>query len=642
KTFPTCGDSFTDPGGADANYPINQYSQIRICPEAPGDYVELDFSEFELAACCASLGISDNIFYQTFTGTNSPGKVVSNSPDGCLNLTFQSNDGQTAPGWQAAVNCISCAFPNAVVGGSATFSTIYFSWTGLPDATGYEWEVGLPGFTPGTGAAADAGSTSDLFATAQGLESSTEYEIYVRTRCGGSDWSAFSKPIKYVTAPTCGDHFYDPGGVNGNYQPYIQSITTICPDVPGQSVEVTFNTFQIHGWEDYFYVFDGDNTSAPVIGQYFGTNLPPVLTAANPSGCLTFSFSPQSGQSFAGWDAEVSCVACAKVSGVAVSEVGAGSATLTWNALPGGTASYEWEVGLPGFAAGTGAAIASGTSTSTTVQVSGLESAMSYEVYVRGDCGSNGFGNFSAAAAFKTAVACGDFFYDSGGPNGNYNNGESYVTTICPHSPGQTLEVIFTEFSTEGCCDYLAIYDGSSTAGIYLGSYSGGNIPPTIVGTSASGCITFSWYSDGSSVSSGWVAEVNCAGCVAPLNFSTSDIASDGATLSWEALPEATSYHWEVGAPGFMPGIGASQFIGNIASNSVDLAGLAAGANYEAYVRGICGSEGPGEFAGPLAFSTLLSCGSTMYDTGGKDGDYDAYEDYFVRICPEMAGDTAS
>ena len=93
--------------------------------------------------------------------------------------------------------------------------------------------------------------------------------------------------------------------------------------------------------------------------------------------------------------------------------------------------------------------------------------------------------------------------YDSGGLNGNYQNGENCQFIINPGCPG-LISLSFSQFSTESCCDALTIYNGTNTAAPILGTYQGLNIPPTI--TANSGKILLKWYTDGSITDLGFTA----------------------------------------------------------------------------------------------------------------------------------------
>lgn len=113
------------------------------------------------------------------------------------------------------------------------------------------------------------------------------------------------------------------------------------------------------------------------------------------------------------------------------------------------------------------------------------------------------------ASGTTTYSACGGTFYDSGGAGGNYANGESGVVTFCPSVPGQYVNVSFSSFTVESCCDNLTVYNGNSTAAPVIGTYNT-SIPCNLTSTAANGCLTFRFSSDGSVVYAGWVASVTC------------------------------------------------------------------------------------------------------------------------------------
>ena len=125
---------------------------------------------------------------------------------------------------------------------------------------------------------------------------------------------------------------------------------------------------------------------------------------------------------------------------------------------------------------------------------------------------------------------CSGVFYDSGGPAANYANGENFVMTICPDGPDQFVQLLFTLFSTQlildpnddpanpvlpPIFDILTIYDGDDTTAAVIGIFAGGgaaNNPGTISAssTSATGCLTIEFISDGSANTLGWAANISC------------------------------------------------------------------------------------------------------------------------------------
>jgi hypothetical protein len=134
-----------------------------------------------------------------------------------------------------------------------------------------------------------------------------------------------------IAPPACGENFYDTGGASSNYSANENYTITICPDVPGDAVTATFNSFIVEGsatdtcWDNLF-IYDGsDNTGTPITPSSLGLGAGTAgfcwegvadgtadltgqaITATNPSGCLTFTFTSDGSGQFAGWDASISC-----------------------------------------------------------------------------------------------------------------------------------------------------------------------------------------------------------------------------------------------------------------------------------------------------------------------------------------------
>lgn len=120
--------------------------------------------------------------------------------------------------------------------------------------------------------------------------------------------------------------------------------------------------------------------------------------------------------------------------------------------------------------------------------------------------------------------ACSGTFYDPGSI-GNYANNQNTTFTICPSTAGAKLKLVFSSFSTESSLDFLEIFDGNSTAATLIGTYSGATNPGTIQASAgnSSGCLTFRFTSDFSSVYAGWVAAISC---VIPCQTITTNITS--------------------------------------------------------------------------------------------------------------------
>ncbi|MCK5846559.1 MAG: gliding motility-associated C-terminal domain-containing protein [Bacteroidales bacterium] len=111
QTVTTCTGTFTDMGGTGAGYSGTQNDQITFCPGTVGAAVQLDFTQFDMAAGDAielydGQNTTANLL-ATFNNSLSPvGMLISASilnPTGCL--TFVLGSSGSAPGWEAAISC---------------------------------------------------------------------------------------------------------------------------------------------------------------------------------------------------------------------------------------------------------------------------------------------------------------------------------------------------------------------------------------------------------------------------------------------------------------------------------------------------------------------------------------------------------
>ncbi|HRD52720.1 MAG TPA: PKD domain-containing protein [Flavobacteriales bacterium] len=97
---------------------------------------------------------------------------------------------------------------------------------------------------------------------------------------------------------TCTGAFLDSGGQGaGGYGDNENYTATICPDSPGQGINLSFITFNLStagsGQIDFIAIYDGPTNASPLMGIWTGTDLQGTVISAslgNTSGCLTVEF----------------------------------------------------------------------------------------------------------------------------------------------------------------------------------------------------------------------------------------------------------------------------------------------------------------------------------------------------------------
>jgi gliding motility-associated-like protein len=118
------------------------------------------------------------------------------------------------------------------------------------------------------------------------------------------------------SATSCSGVIEDSGGPNGAYGNNESHTFTICPDVPGNVIYLTWFVFDLSttgAGDDNMTIYDGDNTSAISLGTYTGSGLQNLVvsgTVFNTSGCLTLVFNSNDtvpGNFAAGFQCTVPC-----------------------------------------------------------------------------------------------------------------------------------------------------------------------------------------------------------------------------------------------------------------------------------------------------------------------------------------------
>jgi len=109
-----------------------------------------------------------------------------------------------------------------------------------------------------------------------------------------------------TTINTCTGTIYDSGGASGQYQNYEDYVFTICSNT-GSTVELTITSFATENNYDYLYIYDGTNTSAPLIISSSGSPGIQGQIFESTGTCITLRFSSDVSSTFSGFQIAIAC-----------------------------------------------------------------------------------------------------------------------------------------------------------------------------------------------------------------------------------------------------------------------------------------------------------------------------------------------
>ncbi|MBQ0769692.1 MAG: gliding motility-associated C-terminal domain-containing protein [Bizionia sp.] len=475
----------------------------------------------------------------------------------------------------------SCVNPSNLGIVNTTDTTATISW--VSNGLETDWEVAVQ--APGTGTPAgngDATAVNPYVAT--GLTPATNYEAYVRSDCNGeySDWIG---PINFATEcvtfvapytegfenggtiPLCWtmsggedwnfdndpgfDHIGNNGVINGatatnGYFAWVDASGTDAPavllsplvDVSGLTnpalsfyelshnegnansqldVEVwdgaawnlmgTYNT-NTAGWELKYLDLSGLTITGDVQARFIFSEVisPGDFYDDIAIDDVTFDELPP----------------CIQPGGISVTNITGISADVSW--MPGG-GETAWEYVVQ--PAGTGVPTTGTAVTTTTVSETGLSFQTEYEVYVRSNCGIEGFSAWSGPVNFTTTVQL-NFTVDcTVGPVNFtycYENNDTNVFTFTS-TDGTPLNFAVNAGTVESNWDEFQVFDTDGTDLNAATPYGNNGNLAGITYVSTGDTISFAITSDGST------------GCSTVSAFDTLDITVSCATC---VNPEAT------------------------------------------------------------------------------------------------------
>jgi Metallo-peptidase family M12/Secretion system C-terminal sorting domain/CUB domain len=201
----------------------------------------------------------------------------------------------------AAQACHS--YITSVTKGITNWGAVQISWM---DETAGPWEISYhPIGVTGEWETVVSATGVEL----NNLLPNTYYIFEVRPVCD-QGVPATTQLIFSTDADWCsGQVFTDTGGTDGGYGINQRFTKTFTPSAANNKIKVDFTSFGLEDGFDFLRVYDGADTSAPLIGDFTGFGLPGSFISTADDGSLTVEFISDEVVTGSGWIADVSCQA---------------------------------------------------------------------------------------------------------------------------------------------------------------------------------------------------------------------------------------------------------------------------------------------------------------------------------------------
>lgn len=601
-----CSGAFYDNGGPSGNY-SNSLNLTYTLHSSTSERVQVQFSSFSLYSQYDYLRIYDGPstaypLIGTYYGASNPGTIKSSGT--ALTFVFYSSYYDNSSGWAALVSC--AGQPLEVFNLDNSIDTVcdaVFYDGGGAAAQYAAYENKVQTFVSATSQHIKATFNQAIF----GLSSGDTLFVYdgnstaapmLAALIGGSTpehltssgdaltfkfksdysnqadgWQAILSctstppaPITYLMSPgtryACNGIFTDMGGTANNYWD-SQSTTTTFKSYNGNRLKMNFTQFQLYSYYDYLRIYDGPNSSYPIIGTYYGSQNPGSITSSGDA--LTFYFYSSAYDNSAGWQALISCDSAVlsvynmtntttrDCEGVFYDNGGANNnysdyANLvhTFVAEPGKHLSFVFNQNSLGFSGADTLFVFDGKtvnskplgkyySGSTIETIVSTDSALTFKFtsdYTGNgqgwqavfNCITSGPTPLTYAMSPGTRYVCNGIFTDMGGTAGNYWDSQSMFSTFRSYN-GNRLKINFTQFQLYSYYDNLKIFDGPNSSYPLIGTYYGNQNPGSIV--SSGDALTFYFYSSAYDNSTGWQALISCDSAILPVYNMANTITRD-------------------------------------------------------------------------------------------------------------------
>src|SRR5690554_6563902 len=560
-----------------------------------------------------------------------------------------------------------CPTPTNLTATPTSLTEVTLSWTGGGDSFEVEW--GPAGFTLGNGSSITGLTTNSTNVT---TVIDTPYEFYVRQDCGIEGISLWAGPFSFQTGyctPTsnCASgaritNFVTTGALDDianstgsttcgitstGYSNYSNiSATAVEGTVISFTVGVGNFAAYVKLWVDWNNngVFEADElmsestTTTPSNTNYNGSFTVPAGTTPDNYRLRVrvvesvMAFTACSAQTYGETeDYTINVITpptCMFPQNLSAINTSASSVSLSWTST--GTL-FDIEYGPTGFTPGTGTII---PGVGNPYTLGGLTGGMTYDYYVRQDCGVDGVSIWRGPVTFTPGVFEGDIptllnenpqvediacatSFNIDVPEGQQIASLTVEYVMISSSPfwtSQQRSVLYS--STLGMGESEVVTPGA------LGADYPGIVPysrEVTFANGATGTVAFelkAWRTSGGTgcstleayvMDGSWVLNATFEPIPTcpnpPTDLGYTNITEDSVDLIWEAEPGTFQIKW--GTVGFDIETEGTT-ISDITTNSYNLSGLDASIAYEFYVRRDCSTddgEDFGEWAGPFKFN---------------------------------------
>ncbi|MEP5341336.1 MAG: T9SS type A sorting domain-containing protein [Algibacter sp.] len=465
-----------------------------------------------------------------------------------------------------------------------------------------EWQVeyGIKDFTLGEGMTANYSSSDAIVGN---LESGTEYDFYLRNKCGERFGGSIGPFSQKTNIDYCFEgKIYDRGGKDKIYTDYQYTRDMRIHLRENKRARIKVNYIRLKSYEE-IKIYDGPDSNSPLL-KYLGRNSSSseFISSGNSNVIFFDIINNYYNHSDIKWDIDITCELtpnCEEAINFQVNnfKLAHNQCELNWTKTSNLNDSYSIEYGLEGFERGTGTIV---STNENFINLVNLSKSTSYQAYITTACAAGGQDNiYVEPLTFKTTPNYfgGDKFTDDGGIDNDIPENQTKITTIYPKIEGERIRITFDyiDLMTNNYYNSLKIYSGTNTDSepiVQLKNTS----DFTDKGYSFSsddlnGAITIEYigndsYSD--YFSRGWEADIVSElipDCSEPFNISTIRFTHREINLAWESETDVSEWKIEYGLTGFIRGNG---LIKNTTDKTILLTDLSPSTEYDFYISSKC------------------------------------------------------